>query len=30
LEILQFKGEVIVPNLGIINVNRYDLKIIEG
>jgi len=30
LEILQFKGEVIVPNLGIINLNRYDLKIIEG
>jgi len=30
LEILQFKGEVIVPNLGIININRYDLKIIEG
>ena len=30
LEILQFKGEVIIPNLDIINVNRYDLKIIEG
>lgn len=30
LEILQYKGEVIVPNISVVNANRYDLKIIEG
>ena len=30
LEILQYKGEVIVPDISVVNAYRYDLKIIEG
>ena len=30
LEILQHKGEVIVPDISVVNAHRYELKIIEG
>jgi hypothetical protein len=30
LEILQYKGEVIVPDISVVNAHRYELKIIEG
>ena len=30
LEILQYKGEVIVPDISVVDAYRYDLKIIEG
>jgi len=30
LEILQYKGDVMVPDISVVNAYRYDLKIIEG